>query len=68
MLNVNSITLFRLKTLQCAVRMEVLGMTRRGRSATAIVKSELGLKRNLKPVEVLAVLDYALGKIDRGEA
>jgi len=50
------------------VKMEVLGMTRRGRSATAIVKDELGLKRTLKDIEVLAHLDYAIAKLNRGEA
>lgn len=40
----NQIALFRLMTLRGALKMEILGVTRRGRSVYAIVKEELGLK------------------------
>ena len=66
--NESAIAIYRLAVLRSAVKMEVLGMTRRGRSATAIVKDELGLKRTLKDIEVLAYLDYAIAKLNRGEA
>ena len=66
--NETAIAIYRLAVLRSAVKMEVLGMTRRGRSATSIVKDELGLKRSLKSIEVLAVLDYTIAKINRGEA
>jgi len=38
------IHLFRLKTLRSALRLEMLGMTRRGRSAYAIIKRDMELK------------------------
>jgi hypothetical protein len=63
-----AIEIYRLAVLRGAVKMEVLGMTRRGRSATAIVKDELKLKRSLKSIEVLAHLDYIIAKLNRGEA
>jgi hypothetical protein len=63
----SAIRIFQLVTLRSAVKLEALGMKRRGRSATAITKDLFKLKRNLKSIEVLAVLDYAIGKINRGE-
>jgi hypothetical protein len=45
----------RILALRSALKLEVIGMKRKGRSAYAIVKSELGLKGNKK--EVLAQLD-----------
>ena len=45
-----AIDMFRLTALKGALKMEVLGMTRRGQSAYSIVKSELGLKGNKKSV------------------
>lgn len=65
---VSEIEMFRLLTMRGAVKLECLGMKRRGRSATAIVKDELKLKRSLKSIEVLAVLDYTIAKLNRGEA
>lgn len=58
------IKLFQLLTLRQAVKLECLGMKRRGKSATVIVKDLLGLKRTLKKIEVLAVLDFAIAKIN----
>jgi hypothetical protein len=40
----NNINKFRLLTLQSALKLEVLGMSRRGRSAYSIIKQEFGLK------------------------
>jgi hypothetical protein len=59
----NPITLYRWTVLRSAVKMECLGMKRRGRSATAIVKDELKLKRSLKSIEVLANIDFHIMKI-----
>ena len=36
---------FRLHTLHKMLKLEILGMTRRGQSAYAIIKQETGLKR-----------------------
>jgi hypothetical protein len=41
-----SIAVYRLIVLRSALRLEKLGMKRRGRSALAIVKEEFGLKGN----------------------
>lgn len=41
---------FRLLTLRSALRLEVRGMKRRGRSAYAIVKEEFGLKGSKQKV------------------
>jgi hypothetical protein len=40
----NNINKFRLLTLQSALKLEVLGLSRRGRSAYSIIKQEFGLK------------------------
>jgi len=40
----NNINKFRLLTLQSALKLEVLGMNRRGRSVYSIVKQEFGFK------------------------
>ena len=39
---------FRLKTLRVAIGLEVKGMTRRGRSATQIVRQEFGITKRRK--------------------
>ena len=46
----NEIELFRLCALKGALKLEILGMSRRGRSAYSIIKEELGLKGNKKRV------------------
>ena len=46
----NEIELFRLCTLRSALKLEILGMSRRGRSVYSIVKEELGLKGSKKRV------------------
>jgi len=46
----NQIDAFRLLTLRGALRLEVMGMKRHGRSAYAIVKEEFALKGNKQKV------------------
>jgi hypothetical protein len=46
----SQIALFRLASLRGALKLEVLGMTRRGRSAYSIIKTEHGFKGNKKSV------------------
>jgi len=46
----NQIDAFRLLTLRGALRLEVMGMKRHGRSAYAIVKEEFDLKGNKQKV------------------
>ena len=41
---------FRMKALRSALKLEVLGMKKRGRSAYSIVKAEFGLKGSKKSV------------------
>jgi hypothetical protein len=58
------IDLFRMTVLRQAVKLECLGMKRRGRSAVSIVKDEFGLhKRSLSKIEVLAFLDFTINQI-----
>ena len=42
--NPDQIAAFRLLSLRSMLKLEILGMTRRGRSAYSIIKQELGLK------------------------
>ena len=44
------IDLFRMSVLEKALRLELLGMKGRGRSAYSIIKSEFGLKGNRQSV------------------
>jgi hypothetical protein len=53
-----NIDIFRLKVLRGALRLECLGMTRRGQSAYKIIKAELGLKGSKQ--EVLNQLNQML--------
>jgi hypothetical protein len=46
----DNINKFRLLTLQSALKLEVLGMSSRGRSAYSIIKQEFGLKGSKKKV------------------
>tara|TARA_B100000519_G_scaffold167310_1_gene151552 strand:- start:821 stop:1012 length:192 start_codon:yes stop_codon:yes gene_type:complete len=41
---------FRLRTLHKMLKLEILGMTRRGQSAYAIIKAETGLKGSKQKV------------------
>jgi hypothetical protein len=52
-----NITLFRLITLKHALKLETLGMKKRGKSAYAIVKEEFNLKGNKqKVIEQLEII------------
>ena len=44
------IDLFRMSVLEKALRLELLGMKGRGRSAYSVIKSEFGLKGNRQTV------------------
>ena len=46
----NNIDLFRMSVLEKALKLELLGMKGRGRSAYSVIKSEYGLKGNRQPV------------------
>lgn len=41
---------FRMRALRSALKMEILGMKRRGQSAYSIIKQEFGLKGNKQKV------------------
>ena len=45
-----NINLFRLLSLRSALKLEIVGMKRRGRSAYSIIKEEFGLTGNKKSV------------------
>ena len=44
------INAFRMRALRGALKLEILGMKRRGRSAYSIIKEEFGFKGNKKKV------------------
>jgi hypothetical protein len=46
----NQVQFFRLLSLRSALKLEILGMKRRGQSAYSILKKELGLKGNKEKV------------------
>ena len=48
--NPNEIAMFRMKTLRSALKLEILGMSRRGRSVYSLVKEEFRLKGNKQKV------------------
>ena len=54
------IALYRLCALRSAVKLEVLGMKRRGRPATVIAREILGLRRSVSKAKVLEVLTQAV--------
>ena len=45
-----AIDLFRMRALRGALKMEILGMQRRGQSAYSMIKQEFGLKGNKQSV------------------
>ena len=49
-ITVNNIDLFRMSILEKALKLELLGMKGRGRSAYSVIKSEFGLKGNRQSV------------------
>jgi hypothetical protein len=58
--NPDQIAAFRLLSLRSMLKLEIHGMTRRGRSAYSIIKSELGLKGN--KIRVYDQLSAMLGR------
>jgi hypothetical protein len=52
----DQIKMFRTRTLIQAIKLESLGMRRRGRSAATIAKDELGLPRNTSNEAVIKAL------------
>jgi hypothetical protein len=59
------IATFRLLTLRSMLRLELHGMTRRGRSAYAIIKSEFNLKGSKQKVfdQYNAIVEDALAEV-----
>ena len=51
---------FRLSSLKGAVKLESLGMKRRGTSATSIARKELGMKARAKHQEVIAAIQHKM--------
>lgn len=51
---------FRLVSLRSAVKLEAAGMTRRGKSATSIARTEMKLPKSASRDDVLKALDAAL--------
>ena len=60
------IELYRLARLKSMIKLEVLGMKRRGRSAYSIVKEELGIRGNKK--RVLEQVTELIETIKKGTA
>ena len=58
------IDLFRFLSLRSALKLECLGMRRRGQSAYSIVKAEYGLKGNKK--SVLEQMEQIIKEIKNG--
>ena len=58
--SIEEIALFRMKALQSALKLEILGMKRRGRSVYSIIKEEFGFKGSKQ--KVLQQLENALTK------
>lgn len=56
------IDLARLLVLRRAVHLEALGMTRHGRSATAIAREELGIGRGARRERVQLALDDKIAR------
>jgi len=48
--NAQAIAHFRMKTLRGALKLEILGMKRKGRTVYSIVKEEFGFKGNKRKV------------------
>ena len=59
----HEIELYRLQVLKSALKMEILGMKRRGRSAYSIIKEELNIKGNRQ--KVLKQLEEMLVSINK---
>jgi hypothetical protein len=48
--SIEQINLFRMKALRGALKLEILGMKRKGRSAYSLIKEEFGFKGNREKV------------------
>ena len=61
------IDFFRMASLKGALKMECLGMTRRGRSAYAVCKEQYGLKGNKQKVlaQMEAMVEEAIKNKDK---
>lgn len=59
----HEIELYRLLVLKSALKMEILGMKRRGKSAYSIIKEELNIKGNRQ--KVLKQLEEILVSINK---
>ena len=59
----HEIELYRLLVLKSALKMEILGMKRRGRSAYSIIKEELNIKGNRQ--KILKQLEEILVSINK---
>jgi hypothetical protein len=59
------IQLFQLVQLKAMIKLEALGMTRKGRSATVVAKELLGLKKSTKREVVLAMI---VARVEEGMA
>jgi hypothetical protein len=57
--SIEQINLFRMKALRGALKLEILGMKRKGRSAYSLIKEEFGFKGNREKV-----LDQIEAKIE----
>mgnify|MGYP003135089770 FL=1 len=62
----DQIALFRLKSLRGALKLEILGMKRNGRSVYSIVKEEFGFKGNKQ--KVLKQLELKIEEITLANA
>lgn len=62
----NGIEYFRLSSLKGAVKLESLGMKRRGTSATSIARKELGLKARATHAEVIAAIQSKMNAMMTG--
>ena len=58
--SIEEIALFRMKALRSALKLEILGMKRKGRSVYSIIKEEFGFKGSKQ--KVLQQLENALTK------
>lgn len=60
----DAIVRFQLVAQRSAVRLEKLGMTRRGRSVTAMLKEKYGMKRNATHDAVIDRITKDIAEID----
>lgn len=62
------ITYFSLASLKGAVKLEALGMKRRGPSATSIARKQFGLKARASHQEVIAAIQTKMDEMLAGTA